>query len=231
MLQGDHDIYASAPLRRLLDDQTRAIAPDLQRCFGTHALLLSAVGTDVPPVLPMLGYWAGLQATSEGYLGDLVASVDSGLPFVTDAFELVLLRHALEVVPDAAELLSEAVRVLAPGGSIVVTGLHPLSAWAPWFYWRTRRGSPHLRAWTPAWLKRRLQRAGLEIQRTQRVGRAWPGSSSPPSGPASAFGGGYVLVARKRHRVVSPLRKKAAVVRVRASSGLSPGARRSSGPY
>ena len=42
MHQRDNDIYASAPLRRLLDEQTRVLTPELQRCFGTHALLLGA---------------------------------------------------------------------------------------------------------------------------------------------------------------------------------------------
>ncbi|OOG56258.1 methyltransferase domain-containing protein [Rhodanobacter sp. C03] len=227
MLQRDRDIYASAPLRRLLDEQTRVMATDLQRCFGTHGLLLSATINDAPPVLPLLGSWTRLCVSNNRYRGDLHATVDEPLPFVDDAFELVLLRHALEVVPAPSYVLAEAVRVLAPGGVLVVTGVHPLSVWAPWFWWRTRGRQPVLQV--PLRLSLGLQQAGLEIERAQRVGRTWP-ADRPAAGPTgvNAWGGGFVLIARKRRRMATPLRIKPAPVRVPANSRLSPGTRRSS---
>jgi SAM-dependent methyltransferase len=227
MLQPDHDIYASAPLRRLLDDQTRVMATDLQRCFGTHGLLLGAAAGDAPPALPQLGYWTRLSVHNDRYQGDLQAATDEPLPFVDDAFELVLLRHALEVVPAPSALLAEAVRVLAPGGVLVVTGVHPLSAWAPWFWWRARGRGQVLQV--PLRLSLSLQQAGLEIERAQRVGRTWPaGIAVAGRTGVNAWGGGYVLIARKRRRMATPLRIKPVPVRVPANSRLSPGTRRSS---
>lgn len=226
MHQRDDDIYASAPLRRLLDEQTRALTPELQRCFGTHGLLLCASANDKPPALPMLGCWTSLRLDNDRYRGDLQAATNEPLPFVDDAFDLVVLRHVQEVTPSASALLNDAIRILAPGGVLVLTGVHPLSGWAPWFYWRTRGKSQTLQM--PLRLGHDLRQAGLEIERVQRVGRLWPGRETTGSTPGSAFGGGYVLIARKRRRMAAPLRIKPMPVRVSSGGQLSPGTRRSS---
>jgi SAM-dependent methyltransferase len=226
MHQRDNDIYASAPLRRLLDEQTRVLTPELQRCFGTHALLLAASGDDAPPALPMLGSWTTLHLKDGSYRGDLRAAADESLPFLDDAFELVLLRHVLEVAPSASALLAEAVRVLAPGGVLALTGVHPISGWAPWFCWRARSKLRALQ--TPLRLGHLLQQDGMEVERVQRVGRLWPGLTQPHVTAANPLGGGYVLIARKRRRMATPLRLKPVPVRVPPNSQLSPGARRSS---
>jgi len=226
MRQRDQNIYASAPLRRLLDDQMRVMAPDLQRCFGAHALLVGPAADDAPPARSMLNCWTRLQVDDGGYRGDLQAAWDEPLPFINDAFELVLLRHALEVVPAPSALLAEAVRVLAPGGVLMLTGVHPFSGWAPWLYWRARGTRPVLRF--PLQLMHSLQRDGLDIERTRRVGRLWPATTPASAGGSNALGGGYVLVARKRHRAATPLRIKPVPMRVPANGQLSPGTRRSS---
>jgi SAM-dependent methyltransferase len=225
MHQRDDDIYASAPLRRLLDAQQRVLMPELQRCFGTHALLLGAFAADVPPALPMLSCWTTMHLAGRHYRGDVQAATDEPLPFADDAFELVLLRHALEVAPAASALLAEAVRVLAPGGMLALTGVHPFGGWSPWFYWRARGQSRALQM--PLRLRHQLQQAGLEIEQLQRVGNVWPGLTAR-SISANALGGGYVLVARKRRQMATPLRIRPTAVRVPANGQLSPGTRRSS---
>jgi SAM-dependent methyltransferase len=206
MLQHDRDIYTSAALRQLLDDQTHVMTPNLQRCFGVHALLVGASSTDVPPVLPMLGCWTRLWMDEDSCRGDLIAPTDALLPFVDDAFDLVLLRHALEVVAASSVLLAESIRVLSPGGMLVVTGVHPVSAWAPWFYWRARGGGQALHM--PFRLVLALQQAGMDIERLQRVGSLLPGVTKAQPTLARAFGGGYVLIARKRRHGVTPLRRQ-----------------------
>lgn len=224
--QREYDIYASAPLQRLRDEQARAMAADLQRCFGTHALLLSAAADDTPPVLPLLGCWTQLRVAGGFYRGDLEATANEPLPFADDAFDLVLLRHALEVAP--AALLEDAIRVLAPGGVLAVTGVHPLSGWAPWLHWQMRGQSLALQM--PLRLRYVLQQAGLEIERVMRVGRLWPVATARSTWPVAPWGGGYVLIARKWNRMATPLRIKQAPMRVPANSRLSPGTRRSSAP-
>ncbi len=224
MQQHRDNIHDSAPLRRLMDQQVHALMAGLQRCFGTHALLLGVGSNAVPPALPMIGNWTVLRVVNGRHTGDVRAAVDEPLPFVDEAFDLVVLRHALETVPHAPALLDEAVRVLAPGGTLALTGLHPLSGWALWFYWR-ERGS-HRLLQMPSQLVRALRRAGLEVDRVQRVGNLWPGLAAARRAPTSMFGGGYVLVARKRKRMITPLRIRSKPMRVPVNSRLSPGIRR-----
>jgi len=226
MSRRDEDIYASAPVRRLQDDQARAMTPALQRCVGDYALL---IGTSpdgaAPPALPMLGCWIHMQLRGGRYRGDLLAAGDESLPFVDDAFELVLLQHALEASAVPGPLLDEAIRVLAPGGVLAITGVHSMSAWAPWFRWRSRGAG--LKLSMPLRLMTDLQREGFEIEQAQRVGCVLPGGAAAHAVRARMFGGGFVLIARKRRRVVTPLRIQPTSVAVPATGRLSPSTRRS----
>jgi SAM-dependent methyltransferase len=218
-----HDIYASAPMRGLLADETVAYLPDLRRCTGSRALLLSAAAQDRPPNPPYLGQWVTLRLAQGRFLGDVRASSSESLPFVDRAFDLVLLRHALE---PAALSLDEIVRVLAPGGMLVLTGVNPLSSWTPWWLWQTRGSAS--RATSPIQLAARLRRADLQVERVQRVGRALPLASNGSSEASGMLGGGYVLVARKRGPMSIPTRLRPKPVTAPVSAGLAPGARRSS---
>lgn len=220
------DIYASAPLRRLRDAQTRALAADLQRCAGSHALLVGATFDDVPPALPLLGCWVRLYMAQGGYRGDVRAALDEPLPFVDDAFELVLMRHVLERTPYTAAVLGEAARILTPGGVLVLSGVHPVSGWSPWVHWRAR-GEP-ISLQLPLRLIHHLLQAGMEIERVSRVGRPLPCMTSHDNPASPLLGGGYVLVARKRRQLITPLRIRPAAVRVPASGCLSPGTQRQS---
>ena len=223
MRRQDNDIYASAPLRRLRDAQARVLAPELQRCFGTHALLLGVAADEVPPALPMLGSWVRLHLDGDRYAGDLRAAVDQPLPFVADAFDLVLLRHALEVSPMSSVLLGDVLRVLAPGGVLALTGVHPVSGWSPWLRWHARGRT--LKLQLPLQLERVLRHAGMDIELARRVGRGWPGLPATSTVSGNALGGGYVLLARKRRRLATPLRIKPVTLPIPAPGRLSPGTR------
>lgn len=225
MHQHDDDIYVSAPLRRLREAQACVLTPELQRCFGAHALLLSAARDDMPLPLPMLSCWVRLCLDQGRYAGDLRAATDEPLPFIDDAFDLVLLRHALEVSPAAPALLVDAIRVLAPGGLLALTGVHPVSGWTPWLRWQRQGRSLNLQL--PLRLEQILRQAGLDIELTQRVGRGWPGLPTSERVSSNALGGGYVVIARKHRRLGTPLRVKPANVPVPTGRQLSPGTRRS----
>jgi SAM-dependent methyltransferase len=223
MAQRDHDIYASTPMRGLLAAEAQALVPELQRCAGACALQVSAVPHDTPPRLPMLDRWVQLYLREGCCTGDLHARVDEPLPFLDDAFGLVLLSHALEVAPHPRALLREAARALAPGGTLVLTGLHPASGWLPWLLWRKRRG---VSVESPLRVGQWLRGAELSVERVQRVGPLWPSSATMPhhGGP---LGGGYFLIARKRREAVLPVRLRPRAIAAAPVAGLAPGARRS----
>lgn len=220
----NRDIYAGALLGNLQLAQTRALLPTLQRCAGSHGLLLSAAGGEAAPALPLLSHWTQLAVDGKSYRGDLIGATDEPLAFVDDAFDLVWLRHALEVVAHFSEVLQEATRVLAPGGTLVISGVHPFSAWAPWYYWQQRGAGRSLHA--PARLAYRLHRAGVDVTSMRRVGCSWPLANDRPTNAYHPAGGGYVLIAQKHRCLVTPLRVRAGSVHVPTNGRLSPSARR-----
>jgi SAM-dependent methyltransferase len=224
MPQRAQDIYASAPMCGLLADETVAYMPDLRRCAGSRALLLSAASQDEAPNPPYLSQWVTLRLVQDRIEGDIRASALEPLPFSDRAFDLILLRHAFEPAPLS---IDEMVRILAPGGMLVLTGLNPLSGWTPWWQWQTR-GS-HLHAQSPFHFSARLRRADLQVERVQRVGRILPLPSAEPGWASSSWlGGGYVLVARKTGPVSIPTRLRPKPVTAPVGPALAPGARRSS---
>jgi len=223
MPQRAQDIYASAPMRGLLAEESVAYMPDVRRCAGSRALLLSAAADDGPPNPPYLGQWVTLRLAEGRFQGDVSACADEPLPFVDGAFDLILLRHALELAPLS---LDEIVRVLVPGGLLVLTGVSPLSGWTPWWLWRTRGGAAHARS--PIQLAARLRRSEVQVERVQRVGTWLPLASAVPGRAHGWLGGGYVLVARKRGPASAPTRLRPKPVAAPVRAGLAPGARRSS---
>jgi len=226
MSQRDHDIYASAPMRGLLAEEMAALMPVLQRCAGARGLLVSAAPDDVPPALPMLGHWTRLRLSGDRLAGDVHASPLEPVPFIDDAFDLVLLRHALEMAPMPPALLGDIIRCLAPGGVLASTGLHPLGGWSPWWHWRMRGAGARLSS--PLQLGNWLRRADLQVERVQRVGRLWPGPAADGHVGNQSLGGGYLLVARKHRSMSQPIRLRPRPVPAGARAGLASEARRSS---
>jgi SAM-dependent methyltransferase len=144
-----------------------------------------------------------LHFNKDRYTGDVIAAASEPLPFSDDAFQLVLIQHVLEVTSAPLAVLDDALRMLAPGGVMVITGLHPISAWSPWFWWRGRHTVQRLHF--PLGLNGTLLDAGMEVERLTRVGRSWPARPSTVAVPDNIFGGGYVLVARKRRQTMTRL--------------------------
>ncbi|HEY9131428.1 MAG TPA: methyltransferase domain-containing protein [Dyella sp.] len=224
MAQRDNDIYASTPLHGLIAEEAVALSPDLQRCAGKNGLLLTALSSDMSPSLPLLDHWVRLTVGQGLLYGDVRGRADEPLPFLDESFELVMLRHALEVAPVPRALLDEAVRVLSPGGTLALTGVHPFSLWNPWLRWRRRHAPVSL--FSPLVLESWLRVNDLSIERIQRVGRWRPGAAEEWQ-VTPVLGGGYVLVARKQRHAATPIRLRPRAVAAPVGVGLAPGARRS----
>jgi ubiquinone/menaquinone biosynthesis C-methylase UbiE len=103
---------------------------------------------------------------------ELVAP-DAQLPFADSEFDLVLCTDVLEHVRDVQLFLSEARRVLGPGGRLAVTTpahgrLTGLDVLARGFEGRFDPLSPHLRFLTRRSLRRLLDDLGFEVVSIRR---------------------------------------------------------------
>lgn len=121
-----YDLAISGPLRAARIRSLQSLPTDV-----AEKVLLSGIGTGLDlPLLPALHHYtaldfntamlsrakprgAGLQV--EWVLGDSMA-----LPFPDAQFDHVVLHLILAVVPQPGQCLSEAARVLKPGGSIII---------------------------------------------------------------------------------------------------------------
>ena len=100
---------------------------------------------------------------------------DDTLPFEDSSFDLVLCAETLEHVRDLQLLLSEARRVLRPGGALAVTTpahgrLDGLAIAARGFERRFDPLSPHLRFLTRRSLRGLLEALGFEVRSLRRSG-------------------------------------------------------------
>lgn len=197
------DIYASAPVCGLLGEEVRALRPRLQHCGGDHGLWLGAHAEDTPPALPLLARWTQLYPAGDLWCGSVLARFDEPLPFADESFSVVVVRHCLERNAAPQAILAEAVRVLAPAGLLAVTGVHPVSLWAPWL--RAGARLDHCALQLPLQLSEWLRRASLQTERVERIGRWLPRAAGTSPAHGSLLGGGYVLLARKQQEALTPL--------------------------
>ena len=66
----------------------------------------------------------------------------TALPFENDSIDTIVLHHALDIEWDVYQVLREAVRVLAPGGQLVILGFNPFSLFgASHFFLRFLQGA------------------------------------------------------------------------------------------
>jgi ubiquinone/menaquinone biosynthesis C-methylase UbiE len=142
-----YDAWYATPLGQLVDRLEKdavfhlvgttceCVGLDLSCGTGNHALALAGrgfrvVGADISE--PMLRV-ARSKAARLGLKLSLVQADAGVLPFRPGAFGLVTLILGLEFMAEPGRALSEAYRVLRPGGRLVVA---ILSRTAPWTLWR-----------------------------------------------------------------------------------------------
>lgn len=168
----------------LLDLVPGLAVVDLGCGTGAYTVTLAeagcrAVGVDISPAMLAV---ARAKAPRAGSVRWVEADLEN-LPFPDGAFDRGLLHVTLEFVDDPARVLREAVRVLAPGGRLVVGLILATGPWAA--HYRERgRTDPHS-VWRRArfldpetvagWMGRPpdAERRGLWVGP-----QAWPGASA-----------------------------------------------------
>lgn len=129
------------------------------------------------------------------FSGDALGSVDA-LPFAQGSLSQVVVQHSHELAEDGDDFLSQCTALLRPAGVLLLFGFHPWSMWQRQVGW-----SADLRIQTPQHWSRSLRSHGLEIQRTERIGPAWPGAP----GMFDRFGMAFALRASRSGAAIIPL--------------------------
>jgi len=210
--------WFDSPLGRALLEQERASVGRAVECvFGVQCLQVGAWG----PAQSFLDLVRTQRRALVSARRDVPASIraqPSRLPVQSDSIDALLLPHTLEFEEHPHEVLREAQRALRPEGCLVVLGFEPLGAWA--LRSRLTRGGfpPGIARQLSAgrvtdWLKL----LGLDVDPASRflftlpfakaqTGRLrrWADGTGRMLG--SRLSGGYVLVARKRVHVITPIR-------------------------
>lgn len=141
---------------------------------GTYALGAAARGGIVTgiDVSPEMLDAARARAETKGLALTLRPGSAEDLPFADGSFDVVFLVAVLCMVSDAATVVREAARVLAPGGRVIVADLHRWSASA------ARRRA---RAWPADVAPRKVP----PDARLWRQARFWSARARGPSRPRS----------------------------------------------
>ncbi|MCA9716197.1 MAG: class I SAM-dependent methyltransferase [Myxococcales bacterium] len=110
---------------RLIGDAPGRVA-DIGCGTGRHALPLAARGARVTGVDFSTGMLAALRRKRPPATLTLIEhDLRTGLPLATGAFDTVLCSLVLEHITALGDVLGEFVRVLRPGGRVVLADLHP----------------------------------------------------------------------------------------------------------
>lgn len=217
-------LYAMPAMRALSRAEAAAVTSCIPKRAGSYGLRVG-MHEGIGECPDVVAHWIRLCCRDDFWSGDLRARCDEPLPFADDSFALVWLSQILQFQHGGEDLLREAFRVIAPGGLLAVSGMHPLSAWMPWLAWNLRDSGDRLHLHAPARLARILARLGFEVESKHRFGSSLPrAASNPQSFPV--LGGGYLLRARKKQDAITPLHAVRLQRATPAHGSLAPGAHR-----
>lgn len=150
--------------------------------------------------------------------GDKDVSCDEEqLPFATDAIDLLLLPHSLELSDNPHAILREVDRLLVPEGHLIIIGFNPWTAWGLWQWGRFRKHYPfYTQGRVRDWLSllgfeylgdHSRYVNGLEIPLPAKMAHQ-PLIHRLGQKAAHRIAGGYVILAQKKVTTVTPVRPR-----------------------
>lgn len=133
----DHSFFFSPPGQLVREWESSRLDQMVSLVLGERALQIGLPYIDTLRANGMQEHWLleGEQRENDALLrNDLrrVIGIPEELPFAEETFDLVVLPHSLDFSDEPQYILAEAVRVLAPEGRLIVTGINPLGLW----WWR-----------------------------------------------------------------------------------------------
>jgi ubiquinone/menaquinone biosynthesis C-methylase UbiE len=117
--------------------EERALAPWIARLHprrpidigcgtGRWTARLAALGIDASPAM------LAIAAQKPGLAGRLAVAAATALPVVSESADLVLCTLTLGHIRDHAAAMREFARILAPGGTLILTDFHPAATAQGW---------------------------------------------------------------------------------------------------
>ena len=153
--------------------------------------------------------------------GDLRCSF-APLPFENGCMQLIIARHVFDAVGSGSGLHDELMRILAPGGLMLLFGFNPLSSWRLWWLRQSLQGMPMPDWNTAAQMRRSLICADRMSSQRDYLGGAWPASDGAPTQtPGRPWHGVWTISARKERATVRPIHLRTRRKRVVLSPGLA----------
>ncbi|RDE24200.1 SAM-dependent methyltransferase [Motiliproteus coralliicola] len=125
--------------QQLLATEQQLLDQVTPRLFGYHLLQISVL--DLPDLTrgSPAGHRFMLAAEMDGELAPntLVGDMES-LPLANECIDAVVLHHALDFAQSPHDALREAIRVLRPGGRLIIIGFNPHSFWGLHRLWKRK---------------------------------------------------------------------------------------------
>lgn len=228
--------YASPPVRDLFAQELAALAPILAGIYGNFGVFLRA-HAGAPAALPkhLLGTLIDLTLGDARHFNGRLSCTVYELPLASESCKLVLAQHVFERLDAPEACASELARVLAPEGVALILGFNPLTLWRPWLAGKARQSGVSLHVQSAQAAQQAFARHGIEILQTRYFGTALPRArtleldEAPNAWRAPAFGrvgASWLLLARKRHSALTPLRLRKSPRELALNPRLAPGAHR-----
>ncbi len=194
-------VFAHVPLRRLLDDEWSLAMQRAER-LAAGPMLSVAPFAEVPRTLPATRPGSCSLHVAADALAGAAACAPEALPWRAASFDLIVVRHALDALHADCGLEAELVRLLAPGGNLLLFGFNRFSPWRLWMAGRAEPGERVPRSSRAANAATALRARGLDVDGFDFVGGHWPQAvaNDPAQGRrgASRWQAAWMLTARKQ---------------------------------
>ncbi|MBK8972775.1 MAG: methyltransferase domain-containing protein [Hahellaceae bacterium] len=208
----------------LLQRQRRALEQSIARCFGYHQVEF-LVDSQLPVgESSLLGHRIPAVSRWQPGLPESTLVCDPHeIPLGSDAVDMVILHHTLDLVDQPHQMLREASRIVRSGGYVVIVGFNPFSLWGlkRLFTRSNHRQEPwNLRFLSKARLDDWLTLLDFRVNATRMTTAAAPPLTSLPwyhrmwfierlaERLKLPFGSFYVIVAQKRVGCQTPVRRE-----------------------
>ncbi|MFT6916927.1 MAG: SAM-dependent methyltransferase [Motiliproteus sp.] len=134
--------------QQLLEREREVLERLMPRLHGYHLLQVSAVeSVDFTAQAAASHCFKLVSRIALGMSDAVIVGEMENLPIASECVDAVVLHHALDFACSPHQALREAVRILRPGGRLVVVGFNPVSFWGLWRLWFKRPKRPKQVPW------------------------------------------------------------------------------------